>query len=66
MAFLHDRKTSSFCGKETGLHANQENGVDFAIAKDHEDQVETHHEVVKQKMVVMLNQFLKSLAVIKI
>ncbi len=24
-----------------GLHANQENGFDFGIAKDHEDQVET-------------------------
>jgi len=30
-------------------HANQENGVSFRIAQDHEDQVETHHEVIKQK-----------------
>jgi len=27
-----------------GLHTNQENGFDFGIAKDHEDQVEFHHE----------------------
>ncbi len=48
-AFSHDGKTSCFCCKETGLHANQENGLGFKIAKDREDQVETHHEVVKQK-----------------
>jgi len=30
-------------------HASQENGNSFGIAQDHEDRVETHHEVIKQK-----------------
>jgi hypothetical protein len=32
-----------------GLHTNQENGFDFGIAKDHEDQVEFHRSYLCSK-----------------